>query len=201
MSIGLSGLARSFLVAAVLALAACASAPPSAPAEAPEEPAPATAGFTPAELVGLQRCSNLAGEAFLMATFKLQGLSLEQARDRHAGRSTDTLSALESVYRSTFGSPWEFSKEYFRTCAQRSAGIDSMTRLQTPTLCIWNLDVALVARTQAQAGQPIESVRRQLGFSSSESEEIVAGAYRTQRPARDYAADTWNRCLGITPGG
>lgn len=192
---------RSMLIAALLVLAGCASAPPSAPAQAPEEPAPAMAGFTPAELSGIQHCSNLAGDAFLMATFKLQGLTLDEARGRHAGRSPDTQAALESVYRNNFGSPWEFSKEYFRTCAQRSAGIDSMTRLQTPTLCIWNLDVALVARTNAQAGQPIEAVRRQLDFNSRESEEIVAEAYRTPLPARAYAAGAWNRCLGVTPGG
>lgn len=192
---------RPILIAALLALAGCASTPPPPPAEAPEEPAPATAGFTPAELAGVKHCSNLAGDAFLMATFKLQGLPLEQARVRHAGRSPDIQAALESVYRSHFGSPWEFSKEYFRTCAQRSAGIDSMTRLQTPTLCIWNLNVALVARTNAQAGQPIEAVRRQLDFNSQESEAIVAEAFRTPLPARAYAADAWNRCLGITPGG
>lgn len=187
-------------IAAVVLLGACASPQPSAPAE-PEMTAPANAGFTDTELAGMRTCASTASEAFLLAGFKLQGVPLQEMRERNGGRSSEVRSVLESVYRDSFGSPWAYSKEYFRTCAQRSAGIASMERLNLPTLCIWNRNIALVAKARADEGHPVEAVLRQLNFNSAEADEIVRSAYRSRLPAYGFAAETWNQCLGVSPGG
>lgn len=154
-------------------------------------------GFTPDELLGMQQCSNLAGEAFVMASARLQGLPLQEARDRYAGRSSGTAAVLESVYRGRYDSPWAYSKEYFRTCAQRSAGIASLERLQLPTLCIWNRNIALVAKARANEGHPVEAALRQLNFNSRESDDIVREAYGSTLPAHEFVNQVWNQCLGV----
>lgn len=82
-------------------------------------------GFTADEILGMQQCSSLAGDAFVMASARLQGLPLQEARDRYGGRFSSPV--LESAYRDRYDSPWAYSKEYFRTCAQRSAGTVSYT--------------------------------------------------------------------------
>ena len=115
-------------------------------------------------------------------------------------RGTFFLPVLESAYRDRYDSPWAYSKEYFRTCAQRSAGIASLERLQLPTLCIWNRNIAQIAKARASEGQPVEAVLRQLNFNSRESDQIIRDAYDSASPAYEFVNKVWNQCLGVPPG-